>query len=284
MKKLLIFLTVFLLITSSSYAQRRLTGPQRGSNAGAGDSLRSSTTGGSVPVSATAYTQYITANTATFNSITYNACDTVTEDDCTWTEVADTQLDQASAAHNYGASTSVYINKFSAGNWAHVLLKFSGLSNIPATATVTSVTLGYSVGDLSSGSHEFVVTLNRMLVDWTEGTQANDDAVNDTPDSACWTYSTGTTAWGTAGAANDTDRSSTASGTITHSSTGWHTATWTTGQALADVQGWIAGTYSNYGWRLERTDGTNDGHYFSFQSSNNASTSGRVYLKVEYTN
>ena len=238
--------------------------------------------GGSVASSAPQnYVRYITENTADFNGITYVACGST--DGCSWTGVADTQLDQAHPTWNYGSTTTLSNSTYDASNWAMPLIKFTGLSNIPSGATVTSVTFGWYI-DSRSHAQTYDNNIRRLLRDWTVGTQNGAVATNDSPNSTTWNNYSGSSAWGTAGAQADTDRSSTVSGVISLSAAPtWSTVTDTSGQLLADVQAWVSGTYSNYGWWTLYSGTPNQSRYYIIRSSNHATTSTRPYLKVEYT-
>jgi hypothetical protein len=214
----------------------------------------------------TSYTRYITTNTTTFNGITYSACGAGAG--CSWSGVIDANIKENASTTNYGSATTFEAVKYDAGDWTHGLLSFTGLSNIPSTATVTKVTIGLKNSWLGGSSH--VITVNRLLRDWVVG-------------QTTWTiYSTGNN-WGTAGGGNNTDRSATTSATFSPpaSEADWVTFDSVSNSQLAtDVQGWVT-SGSVYGWRFERTDGSNDSTYDQFDSSD--STNGfRPYLKIEY--
>lgn len=205
----------------------------------------------------TEYTVYITDNTTDFNSITYSSETVYSGED-------DTRIREASATTNYGTADRLVISRWSSSDRNNTLIKFGGLSNIPSSATITSVTVGinYVVG--STGDS---VEYHRCLRNWIES-------------EATWTvYSTGNN-WTTAGGFDSSDSSATISGQFVIGS-GWNTVTQTSGNLLNDVQDWVDGTATNYGWILEITTGTGIESQFD---SNEASDGYRPYLKVIYEN
>ena len=117
------------------------------------------------------------------------------------------------------------------------------VSGVPAGSTVSAVTLSlyWRLSEDSGGAPTtWAVEVHRMLRDWVEN-------------QATWnSYSTGNT-WGTAGASNtSTDCSATVSASVTGNGTlanAW--GEWSGAGLVADVQAWVSGTASNYGWLIK---------------------------------
>ena len=117
------------------------------------------------------------------------------------------------------------------------------VSSIPSNASVTSATLSlweYAADWQNSPPASCAFNLHRLLRDWVEAEVTWDD------------YSSGN-AWTTAGAGSDgNDRVAAASATVTLDATAAADFIDWTGSTLdANVEDFIDGTLSNYGWLLE---------------------------------
>ena len=179
----------------------------------------------------------------------------------------DTRIVSSAATTNYGSGSSFQVNKWGSGNWTHGLVSFTGLSNISPTVTVSAATV-YLYLSSTAGTNTQTMSFKRLLQNWVEL-------------QSTWNiYSTGNN-WGTAGATNVTDRSSTDSGGMSVDGTTGVYKSMSSAQLAQDVADFINGVYSNYGWHIERTDGSNDSTTRTFISKdgNNAQ---RPYLSVTY--
>lgn len=179
--------------------------------------------------------------------------------------VEDGRLIQATPTTNYGTSDAFDMIKAVSGQYTHSLIRFSGLSNISESVTVSSAILSlYHFNGTSVQTFSF----RRLLRNWVES-------------QATWNiYNTGNN-WSTAGATSDgNDRSSDVSATLTNaSSTGTYR---NSGDLSADVESFINGDLINNGWHGERTGGQDDEFVVRFRSSN-ISDGQRPYLTVIYT-
>lgn len=186
--------------------------------------------------------------------------------------VEDTSLRQDNPSGDLSLQTWIDVYKQNANNHGHGLLRFSGLTNIPANALVTRVELGCYVAN-ASGAGDQTIDLRRLLRNWVNG-------------QATWLqYATGQ-AWSTNGAIGDgTDRIAAVSGTLTpiNETFGWRTIVETSGPLLNDVQMWISGAQQNCGWHLERGGAGDDGTWRVLTSSETAGTDIRPYLTVTFT-
>lgn len=144
------------------------------------------------------------------------------------------------AGTNYGSDTTAEVHALDPGapENSSLLVKFPGLSNIVGPVTVTAATLELYMSDNFFGV-EGNIDLRRVLRNWVEAEASGNN------------YSTGN-AWTTLGAkslGNDVASSATQTGVFVSSTDGqW--ISFSNANLIADVQGFINGTFSNYGWAL----------------------------------
>jgi hypothetical protein len=201
-----------------------------------------------------------------------------TGDDYSGTE--DAWLRSIQTLNNWGAWSEMNVQRYTSGNHAVSCLKFSGINNIPGGSNITgsSVFIYKHNGTQTNNT----ITAKRLLRNWIEGSLTGSDRTNDTPDSCCWAEYGNGSGWTTPGALSDgNDRSSTVSDTTTVSATNQYYE-FSSAQIVQDVSNFRSGSYSNYGWNFERTDGTDDSTYNSFQTSEGTDGQ-RPYLSVTYT-
>ena len=186
-----------------------------------------------------------------------------TGDDYSGTE--DGRLIQATPNTNSGTVDVFDMIKAVSDQYTHSLIRFSGLSNISAVATVSSAVLSlYHF----NGTSVQTFSLRRLLRNWVEA-------------QATWNIYSTDNNWSTAGATSDgNDRSSGVSATLTNSSSVGRYRD--SGDLSADVKSFINGDLTNNGWHGERTDGADDGFVVRFRSSNTGDGY-RPYLTVTYT-
>jgi hypothetical protein len=187
-----------------------------------------------------------------------------TGDDYSGTE--DVQIKSAAPNSNYSSGwTTFEISKYGSGDHAHVLLSFSGLSNITGNITVSAASINiYREGGSSGTRH---VVARRVLRNWVES-------------QVTWNiYSTGNN-WTTGGCQSDgNDRVAASSGAATVSGNGYITIT--DSQFYDDIEYIISGSYNNYGWICERSDDGEDGQYDIYWSAE-GTDGNRPYLSVTY--
>ncbi len=174
-----------------------------------------------------------------------------------YTGVDDASLKSSDPNAEQGGVVAVHLDSNAT---RHFVIQFPGLSNIPDTATVSAVTLG--IYSNSSGTQQGI--FRRCLRDWVE-LEVN------------WNDYKSSTSWTTAGGLSDgNDRSSTTTDTLSSSGSGWVTINGS--QLVTDVQGFIDGTYSNYGWHVESQQVV-----FNSYVSSEGADGNRPYLEVTYT-
>lgn len=190
----------------------------------------------------------------------------------TYSGTIDTQIKDASSSSNFGGDASFEVHKYDVGNHGMGLIALTGLSNITGPVTVSAASLFLWVN--SGSGADIVITAKRLLRNWVES-------------EATWNNYAGGNAWTTAGGLSDgNDRSATISGTTTFTLPSGETGTYHElvggAQFIADVEGFINGTFSNFGWHLERTDGADDTTFIQFASSEGPNAN-RPYLSVTFT-
>jgi hypothetical protein len=160
------------------------------------------------------------------------------------------------------------------------LVKFDIAAAVPAGAAITAVELRLNMSRTNSGP--LPVGLRKLTANWGEGA-SNADAnegggVASTTGDATWIHRFKATAnWTTAGG----DAVGTTSASLVVDAAGVYT--WTsTPQMVADVQGWLNDTSSNFGWMIigdEESAGTSK----RFDSRENPTQGNRPQLTVHYT-
>lgn len=160
----------------------------------------------------------------------------------------DAWVDQANPTYNGGIDQVMHIQR--RNNQARRSLVQFDFSAIPSGSTVNSATLYLYTTSVPSASQQLDVHRNQSS--WTEtGVNWNNKPTIGTIDS------------------------STAGGT----STGWKS--W---NVLSLVQGWINGTYANYGVQIKcNNEGGNTTYNYQFATRENSDSTIRPYLNVNYT-
>ncbi|MFQ5638543.1 MAG: DNRLRE domain-containing protein [bacterium] len=178
--------------------------------------------------------------------------------------------DDAGSLSN-GKGTGLFVGRVSTGGGEKIrrgLLAFDIAANIPASATIQSVTLTLNMSRTSAADQG--IELLRVQADWGEGTstaagQGGGGAAATTGD-ATWLHTFfDTDLWTTAGGdfSNTVSASQTVGGIASY--------TWgSTAEMVADVQDWLVSPSGNFGWVLignESTGGTTK-RFDSRESSN----------------
>lgn len=189
-----------------------------------------------------------------------------TGDDYSGTE--DSRMQETAYTTNYGSATEYEIQSQTTSNRHHVCLKFSGISNLPSSLSVTSSVVSLYL-NLSFYSGNQTITCNRLLRNWVESQVTWDD------------YAT-SAAWTSGGATSDgNDRDGTSAASVTHSeSTGYKNFS-DTSQIQGEVEDFADGTLTNYGWVFYRSDTASD--LIRLFTSSEGTDGERPYLTVTYT-
>lgn len=165
-----------------------------------------------------------------------------------------TLYEDTNGAVSNGAGPSVFVGKIRTGLLRRGLLAFDLTNKIPATATITSVTLRLRVDRTVAGAH--TVALHKVMTDWGEGISnaggTGGNGATATPNDATWIHTFfNSKQWQKAGG----DFVTTASAS-TNVGAG-DTFTWgSTPELIADVQSWRNNPASNFGWILIGNEAT----------------------------
>ena len=134
------------------------------------------------------------------------------------------------------------------GDLRRALIRFD-LSSIPANATITAATLTLTCSKVPPGVPAANTSLRRVSRDWGEGASnaTAEEGAGATAQNgdATWLHAFfNTTSWSAVGG----DFSSTVSATTSVGGTGSYS--WSGSGVVADVQGWVANSATNFGWAL----------------------------------
>ena len=173
-------------------------------------------------------------------------------------KVLDTYLDQNSATTNYGSNTALGIDSETNKN-LRPLLRFN--LSIDSSAKVDSAKLKLYM--YASAGANISVTVYRLTKNWTEA-------------AATWNKFNSSTNWATAGGdyAESYDLQTLYDAQINQ---------WYIWNITGLVQGWINGSYPNYGLILVGSGATNNQEKFFYSTNYATNTSLRPILEINYT-
>jgi len=180
-----------------------------------------------------------------------------------------------------GAGSNFIAGETNVGLLRRGVIAFDIADNIPAGATINSVSLSLHMSQTSGGAA--TVQLARLSADWGEGTSNADGSpgrgASATTDDATWVYPFygATTTWTNSGG----DFATTASAFTSVDDVGSYT--WgSTSKMVADVQGWLDDSSSNFGW-IVLGDESEAQTAKRFDSKENATDANRPALTIDYT-
>jgi len=159
---------------------------------------------------------------------------------------ADTTLQEAFPGNNFGDGTSFQAGGRRQGGRARGLLSFDVAGNVPAGATINSVTLSLNVTATPSGGASSVFDLHSVSEAWGEGNNTDHRGSPADAGEATWNsrFAPGTQ-WATAGGTFiptvTASRSVAGNGSYTFASTAL---------MVSDVQSWLNTPANNFGWEL----------------------------------
>lgn len=160
-----------------------------------------------------------------------------------------------SESNNSNGLGRLFSGQNSMGNNRRCLFQFD-FSAIPSTAIVSSVTLTLNVNQVSSSTTD-TFTLHRLTTPWGEGTSFSGGGSGSAavaPDATWSDAMLGTSNWTTSGGDFITD----ATHSLSMDNTTGSKVFSSTSTLVEDVQNWIDGTNSNYGWILIGDESTSN--------------------------
>ncbi len=156
------------------------------------------------------------------------------------------EYDPADGDHSNALGFHFFTGKTGMGELRRGVLAFDIAGTIPAGSTILGVTLSMNMSR-TPVSTAYTIELHKLLADWGEGTsQASGeegDGAPATPNDATWRHRFyDTIFWSAQGG----DFSATVSASQLVGVVGPYT--WSSAQMVADVQGWLDNSVSNFGW------------------------------------
>lgn len=160
---------------------------------------------------------------------------------------ADTTLQEAFPGNNLGGGTSFQAGGRRQGGAARGLLQFNVAGNVPAGATIDSVTLTLNVTATPFPAVNSVFDLHRVLASWGEGNKFGQGGAPASPNEATWNnrFAPGT-AWASPGG----DFSPVVSASRAIAGDGSYVFS-STANLVSDVQSWLDLPGNNFGWLLD---------------------------------
>jgi hypothetical protein len=156
------------------------------------------------------------------------------------------EYDPAEGDHSNALGFHFFTGKTGMGELRRGVLAFDIAGTIPPGSTILGVTLSMNMSR-TPVSTAYTIELHKLLADWGEGTsQASGeegDGAPATPNDATWRHRFyDTIFWSAQGG----DFSATVSASQSVGVVGPYT--WSSAQMVADVQGWLDNSVSNFGW------------------------------------
>lgn len=178
-----------------------------------------------------------------------------------------------------GVGDWIFAGFTAADDERRALFRFDVASQLPSGALITDAVLELDMDKTISGS--VMYDLHRITSDWGEGTSdaAAEEGKGAAPTTGDATWENAfhdTVAWSAQGG----DFLGEVSASVSVSGNG--TYRWSSAQLATDVQDWIDGEASNFGWLLSTAD-TSTGNAKRFKSRENPTASGRPKLTITYS-
>lgn len=193
----------------------------------------------------------------------------------------DNTIYSESGSLSNATGVNLFAGVTSANNKRRSLVHFN-LENIPAGATITSVTLTLNCNNVAPQSGSAGVNIHKVLNDWGEATSGNNSQGMGSPattNDATWTHRffNSTAIWNTPGG----DFTASASGGAGIPQTG--VVNISTSGLKDDVQAWLTNAATNFGWAIVGNTEGSAGNARRFASRNNTDAIARPTLSITYT-
>ena len=189
-----------------------------------------------------------------------------------------TLYESADGSVSNGAGGHLFSGTNNGGNIRRIVIAFDIAGNIPAGATISSVSLRLNMSRTAAGSAK-TFSLHKLLADWGQGSsdaeQNEGKGIASTPGDATWVHRFfNTETWEEAGG----DFSEAASASTEVSDLGPYI--WASPEMMADVQSWVDNPDSNFGWVLIGDESANQTTK-RFNSMENRIQPSRPVLTIE---
>ena len=193
----------------------------------------------------------------------------------------DNTMYSESGALSNATGVNLFAGITSGNNKRRSLIHFN-LENIPAGATITSVTLTLNCNNVAPQSGTAGVNIHKVLNDWGEATSGNNPQGTGSPattNDATWTHRffNSTAIWNTAGG----DFNPSVSGGVAIPQTGLVTIS--SSGLKDDVQAWLTNAAINFGWAIVGNTEGSVANARRFASRNNIDATARPSLSITYT-
>jgi len=190
-----------------------------------------------------------------------------------------TLYEDAAGSLSNGAGQRIFAGMAGNGLIRRGLMAFDIAGNIPAGATINTVTLRLNMSQTSSGMK--TVELRPALIDWGEGFSVagggEGSGAPATLGDATWLHARYPSSfWSNVGG----DFAGSASASQLVGAIGAYT--WSSSQLAGDVQTWLDNPASNFGWAV-LCDEVNIGSAKRFDSRENATPANRPLLIIDYS-
>ncbi len=206
-------------------------------------------------------------------------------DSISLTTSADTAIYGQSPNDNAGGNPSFGVGANNSLDRSHGLLKFD-LSQVPANASIQSVTLKLTVVKVPNAAPNSGFDLHRMLVGWTEGTGTGggEGGRIALTGEVTWNHRIHpATNWSVVGAAAPVDFVSTVSGSLPIQALPLGTYTIaSTPQMIADVKQWLTTPATNFGWLLMTQSESTARSLRFFASREDTTVANHPVLTIQY--
>ncbi|MFM9957671.1 MAG: multicopper oxidase domain-containing protein [Phycisphaerales bacterium] len=205
----------------------------------------------------------------------------------TFEAVADATLyEDVTGGSANGTGDFIHAGQNNGGLIRRALIRFN-VSTIPVGSTITAASLRLVHTQSRNGSIASTVTLQRVSADWGEGTTdagaGEGGGAGATPDSPTWVHrffaSDPPRVWTTLGGDFVTGVSAS---TVVNTGPLGAAYTWSGAGVISDVQAWVNGTQSNFGW-IVRGDEVGIGHAKQLASRTHPTPTNRPVLTITFT-
>ena len=188
-----------------------------------------------------------------------------------------TLIEDAAGALSNGSGQHIFVGRTNSGSLRRGLIAFAVSDAVPAGSRVHGAALKLRLSRTQAGPES--VSLHRITKDWGEASSIAEGGSGAPAVSgdATWLHARFDTVWwGTPGG----DFAPDASARVTVGDSGDHT--WASEQMAADVQRWLDGPSSNFGWLLLGNEAGNQTTK-RFHSRESDDSDGRPLLTVAFT-